>query len=58
MILLVIRSSQDMDNHEIIPSAVHYQKNMKEVKIAISNFVENVKDKIESCPGFPQQLRS
>ena len=54
MIFLVIRSSQDMDNHEIIPFAVHYQNNMKDVKIIIFNFVENIKDKIESCPGFPQ----
>ena len=57
LIFLVIRSSQDMDNHEIIPFAVHYQNNMKEGKITISDFVENVKDKIESCPGFPQQFR-
>ena len=28
---------------------------MKELKITISDFVENVKDKTESCPGFPQQ---
>ena len=53
LIFLVIRSSQDMDNHEIIPFAVHYQNNMKEVKIAISDFVEHFKDKIESCPRFP-----
>ena len=46
-----------MDNHEIIPFAVHYQNNMKEVKIAISDFVEHFKDKIESCPRFPQQFR-
>ena len=46
-----------MDNHEIIPFAVHYQNNRKEVKITISNFVENVKDKIENYPGFPQQFR-
>ena len=57
LIFLVIRSSQDMDNHEIIPFAVHYQDNMREGKITISDFVENVKDKIESCPGFPQQFR-
>ena len=30
---------------------------MKENKIIISDFVENVKDKIESCLGFPQQFR-
>ena len=46
-----------MDNHEIIPFAVHYQNNIKEVKITIYDFVENVKDKIESCNGFPQQFR-
>ena len=57
LIFLVIHSSQDMDNHEIISFAVHYQDNMKEVKIIISNFVENVKDKIERCPGFLQQFR-
>ena len=57
LIFLLIRSSRDMDNHEIIPFAVHYQNNRKEVKITISNFVENVKDKIENYPGFPQQFR-
>ena len=46
-----------MDNHEIIPFAVHYQSKRKKVKITISNFVENVKDKIENCPGFSQQFR-
>ena len=46
-----------MDNHETIPFAVHYQNNMKEVKITISDFAENAKYKIESCPGFPQQFR-
>ena len=46
-----------MGNHEIIPFALYYQNNMKEVKITISDFVENVKDKIENCPGFPQQFR-
>ena len=30
---------------------------MKENKIIISDFVEKVKDKIESCPGFPQKFR-
>ena len=54
---LVIRSSQDMDNREIFPFAVHYQNYMKEVKITISVFLENVKDKIENCPGFRQQFR-
>ena len=29
---------------------------MKELKITISDFVENVKGKTESCPGFPQQF--
>ena len=57
MIFRVIRSSQDMGNHEIIPFAVHYQNNIKEVKITIFGFVENVKDKIESCPEFLQQFR-
>ena len=57
LIFVVIGSSQDMDNHEIIPFAVHHQNNMKEVKITVSDFVENVKDKIESCPGFSQQFR-
>ena len=56
MIFRVIRSSQDMGNHEIIPFAVHYQNNIKEVKITISDFVGNVKDKIESCPGLSQQF--
>ena len=46
-----------MENHEIIPFAVHYRNNMKEVKITISNFVENVKDKTERCSGFSQQFR-
>ena len=46
-----------MDNHEIIPFSAHYQNNMKEVKIPISNFVENVKDKIERRPGFLPQFR-
>ena len=46
-----------MDNHEIIPFTVHYQNNIKEVKITIYDFVQNVKDKIESCTGFPQQFR-
>ena len=57
LIFLVTCSSQDMHNHEISPFAVHYQNNMKKVKITISNFVKNVKDKIESWPGFPQQFR-
>ena len=57
LIFLVIRSSQDMDNHEIIPFVVHYQNNIKEVKITIFDFVENVKDKTESCPRFLQQFR-
>ena len=51
--ILVMRSSQDMDNREIIRFAVHFPINMKVVKTAISDFVENVKDNIESCPGFP-----
>ena len=46
-----------MDNHEIIPFAVHYRNNTKEVKITVSDFVENFKDKTESCPEFPQQFR-
>ena len=57
LISLVLRSSQDLNNHETIPFAVHYQNNTKEVKITICDFVENVKDKIESCPGFSQQFR-
>ena len=56
LIFQVILSSQDMDNHEIIAFAAHYQNNIKEVKIAISDFMENVKDKIESCPGLSQQF--
>ena len=46
-----------MENHEIIPFAVHYRNNMKEVKITISNFVENVKGKTERCSEFSQQFR-
>ena len=46
-----------MDNREIVPFAVHYQNYMKEVKITISVFLENVKDKTENCPGFRQQFR-
>ena len=46
-----------MENHEIISFAVRYPNKMKEVKIFISDFVENVKDRIESCPGFPLQFR-
>ena len=57
LIFLVIRFSQDPDNHEIIPFVVHYQNNLKEVKIIISDFMVKVKDKIESCPGFTQQFR-
>ena len=30
---------------------------MKEVKTTISDFVENAKDKTESCPGFLEQYR-
>ena len=56
LIFLVIRSSNDMDNWEFIPSTVHYQNNMKIVKSTISDIVDNIKDRFESCPGFPQQF--
>ena len=54
---LVICSSQDMGNCEIIPFAVPYRNKMKIVKSTISDIVKNVKDKFESCPGFTQQFR-
>ena len=57
LMFLVICSSQDMGNCEIIPFAVPSQNKMKIVKSTISDIVENVKDKFESCPGFPQQFR-
>ena len=57
LIFLVICSSQDMGNCEIIPFAVPCRNNKKTVKKTISNIVENVKGKFESCPGFPQQFR-
>ena len=46
-----------MGNCEIIPFAVPCQNKMKIVKSTISDIVENVTDKFESCPGFPQQFR-
>ena len=57
MIFLVIRSSQDIGYHEIIPFAARYWNNTKIVKSTISDIVENVKDKFESCLWFPEQFR-
>ena len=55
LIFLEIRSSQDMDNCEIIPFAVHYRNNMKIAKGTFLIFSRI--SKFESCPGFPQQFR-
>ena len=38
LIFLVIRSSQGMDNREVIPFAVHYRNNMKIFKDIIIHF--------------------
>ena len=38
-----------MDNCEIIPFAVPCRNNIKIVKSIISDIVENVKDRFESC---------
>ena len=46
-----------MGNCEIISFAVPCRYNLKIVKSTISDILENVKDKCESCPGFPQQFR-
>ena len=57
MIFLVLRSSQDMDNHEIIPFAVHCQNNMKDLKIIISNFVFLIsKTKLKAALDFLSDL--